>query len=566
MKLVKDFIKFIDSRIFNGHLKKIYQRVAKKNSYFKGKATAVINEPVADMLLMQYNKGKYMQYQFYDSAVRVLAIENYYCRNDYGFNLYQKMHTLGGNYGQTNMAESYYADRRRKNKKVVFGKVKEEHSIEQFKELIHSYEVNGYREDSVIMADRNLLNMNGAHRTALAVAANQDFINVEIHDIDFSRRFSIDWFWQNGFEKEEIQIISDKMESLLRVARERIGDYYCILYPPAFAYFDSITEDISLFDPKNIQVTGYKDYELDKGDFLGLIRVIYSFDSILKHNLERKLFYILSASNTVKGKLPVRIVAIHIENPLYRLKSDNGLPESMATVRLKEAIRGRYKVKDPKFTRCYVGDYAHDVIIHSTDNYLSNNAMRYLLELNKDLSLLFRKLSVYKYAVIESGIEKLSPGFPGNFYMNDDIDIFVLPDQLAEISSVTEGFFREKYHNPWIHIENKESAYGRRVRVLLRDTLIIMFDFISHMLDINPDFIAKAIGHSGNINGYNALTVQDEISVRLVKYKEAPIKTWHADFIKEHRECFVFNPEAYLSSEDMQTFYLNNFQIDQNLG
>ena len=98
--------------------------------------------------------------------------------------------------------------------------------------------------------------------------------------------------------------------------------------------------------------------------------MLYSFDSISQENFERKLQYILNASVIHNGQVTYRKVRLEIHNPKYRLKSDNGLPESVVTVRLKEAIRNRYKVKEERFNRRYAGDYDHDVIIHSTDNYL----------------------------------------------------------------------------------------------------------------------------------------------------------------------------------------------------
>lgn len=558
-KKVKKLVKGFDNKLFKGKLKRTYKKLTGKDGFFKGKDSVVINEPVSDMILMQYNKNDYFQYQFYDIPVRVLAIENYYEKNDFGFELYRKMHTVGGNYGQTNLTEQYYKDARKKNKTAVYGKVREEHSIEQFKELIRSYEKNGYREDSVVMADRNLLSMNGSHRIAMAIARGQEFINSEVHNRDFERRFSIDWFWKNGFEREEIRAITDKMAEIKADAKKAIGDYYCILFPPAVDYFDDITKDLGAVDPDNIRVTGYQDYQMDQGKFIGLMNTIYSFDSILKHNLERKLFYILRSSTPVNGMLPVRIVSISIENPMYRLKKDNGMPESVATVRLKDAIRGRYKVKDKKFTTHYVGDYAHDVIIHSTDNFLSNNAMRYLMELDTDLSELFAALGRFDYTVVESGVDKVSPVFPHDFYLNDDLDIFVTEDQLDEISAFTEEFLKKKYQGPWIVVENIESQYGRRVRLMMRDTLLVMFDYIVKMPHLRSSFIETVAKGSAEKDGFRRISIDDELSVRLAKYRAAANKTWHADFIRAHREQFHFDENAFTDPAEMKRFYQENF-------
>lgn len=408
-KNIKKFVGKLDRKLFGGKFRSAYFAYLenKKKQFFKTKNISIICEPVPDMLLMQYNLKDYQQYQFYDLAVRYLAIEEYYGKNNYGFQLYKKMHYLGGNYGQNNMTEEYYNKMRKKNKTVKYGLVKEEHSIEQFQALINAYETKGYDPSSIIMADKNLLSMNGSHRIALAVYRGQEFINTEVHNTEFRRRFSYDWFWKVGFDNEELHIIKNTQDLLLNRARELIGDYYCILYPPAYEYFDEITRDLSELDPDNIVVTGIHDYQWDTNNFIAFLHAIYSFDSILKKNLERKIFYILKATDIVDKQVPFRIVSVKIRNPLYRLKSDNGMPESMATVRLKEVIRDRYKLRNAKFSEHFIGDYAHDVIIHSTDNYLSNKAMRLLLSINKDLSDLITVWNDFSYAVIESGIEKL---------------------------------------------------------------------------------------------------------------------------------------------------------------
>ena len=204
-KRIKQLLKILDSNVFNGYLRKIYEKLKEnqKKQFFHGKKSVVIEQSVPDLVLMQYNINEYMEYQFFDLGVRYLAIANYYKKNRVGYYLYKKMHTNGGNYGNNNKTEEYYKRMQKKKKTATYGNIREEHSIEQFEKLIQSYDEKGYDKSSIIMCDRNLLNMNGSHRLSLAIYRNQEFINVDVHDIQFKRRFNIDWFWRNDFTNKE---------------------------------------------------------------------------------------------------------------------------------------------------------------------------------------------------------------------------------------------------------------------------------------------------------------------------------------------------------------------------
>lgn len=558
---LKRVAKDIDRIIFGGKLKEIYKKLMikiknRKKKFFRNKRSANVMEPVADLLLMQcdHNNNEFLQYSFWDVAVRYLAIEEYYKKNSFGFELYKRMHIQGGNYGEENKAEKYYRQIRKKNRTPVYGLIKENHSVNQFKELIESYEKNGYDESSMVMCDKNLLNMNGSHRVALALYREQEFINVEVHNEIFQRRFSLNWFWENGFTREEIKKIKEKMLQLLEKSRERIGDYYCILFPPAKDYFDDITEDIAKIDQENIKVTGYQDYSKELYDFVGFIRGIYSFDSISQHNFERKLHYILSASDIERGSVTYRIVSLRIKDPLYRLKDDNGMPESVATVRLKQVIRERYKVKEEKFVKHYVGDYTHDVIIHSTDNYLSNNGCRVLLDMNKDVSDLFECLETFEYTVVENSEDKLSSEFPKNFYLGEDIDILVKEKDIDEIVRITLEFCKEHFSQKWITIIEENSPYGKRVRVKLNDFTVIMFDYMKQIPGLKQEYIEECLKSSHKVS-YKYLKKEDEIMVRLCKYENASEKSWHADYIMNNCGDVEFKAGAFENALKMKKIF-----------
>ena len=550
-KKIKQFLKILDSNVFNGHLRKIYEKLKEnqKKQFFHGKKSVVVEQSVPDLILMQYNTNEYMEYQFFDVGVRYLAIENYYKKNGFGYYLYKKMHTNGGNYGHNNKTEEYYKRMQKKKKTATYGNIREEHSIEQFKKLIQSYDEKGYDENSFIMCDRNLLNMNGAHRLSLAIYRNQEFINVDVHDIEFKRRFNIDWFWRNDFTNKELELIKNTTDSIIQQSHRAIGDFYCILYPPAEPYFDEIIADINFMDKDNIRVTGYNDYNVETQQFVNYLRAVYSFDSILKNNLDRKIDYILSVSNIVDNKVHYRTLSLEVNNPLYRLKYDNGKPESYAIVKLKENIRTRYKNRNPQLNVHRKGDYDHDVIIHSTDNYLSNKAFRLIEDVDYDLTALFNALEEVKYAVIESGIEKLCKEFPKKFYLTEDIDILIDAIDIEKAITITLLFCEKHFVGEWYHIDKIHSENGIRVRVWLKDCVIIMFDFMDKMTGLTEVFCKKSLSNAQkSAMGYKYLMIENELTFRTAKYIQNPEKEWHLDFLKKNKD------KIKLVEEDFKDF------------
>lgn len=553
----KDMILTLERKLFRGRLVAVYSYLKehKKRAFF-GRGNAVnIDEPVSDMILMQFNQTDFMQYQFADLAVRYLAVENYYNKNDYGFELYRKMHTLGENYGQNNDAEVYYQKLQKRGKHPKFGVEKEEHSIEQFQALIKSYEQRGYDPTSAIISDRNLLSLNGSHRITLATYFEQEFMNVQVQNSVMKRRFSMDWFWQKGFTRDEIKVIGQTLDKLIKDAKDRTGEYYCILYPPACAYFDEITEDIGSIDEENIKVTGWQDYRVAVEDFVGMLKVMYFFDSIRPENLERKIKCILNASEIVNNRVRYRVVSLDIKKPMYRLKTDNGMPEAVATVRLKEIIRERFRVRDDKFTKHFQGGYAHDVIIHSTDNFLSNKAFRLLSKVDKNIELLFEQLREFRYCIIERGSGKLSEDFPKNFYFNEDIDILVKQSELEKIVEKTVDFCKAHFASDWITVDSEESRYGKRVWVRLRGCMLIMFDFMIEVPEICQEYVKECLERREG-TAYYYLSLEDEVHFRLAKYLSNPNKVWHAKYIKEKVDLFDFNERVFDNSKKAKKIYL----------
>ena len=137
-KLIKRCIKAADSTVFHNALSKRYTRYkmihgesiynfrAKYHGVMdNGKVVKVLAEKeysVNDIFLAQYYGGDYSNYKHMDAAVRILALEAFYHKNETGFDLYRRMQAPSG---------FDWSDR--------------------YKELILSYEKRGYQENSQTM-------------------------------------------------------------------------------------------------------------------------------------------------------------------------------------------------------------------------------------------------------------------------------------------------------------------------------------------------------------------------------------------------------------------------------
>ena len=138
----------------------------------------------ADLFFAQYKDGVYSRY---DMIVRYLFAENYFGKNDCGEKLYRKMQSarIGEN----------------------------QQPVDRFNSLIASYEEKGYDPSSYILVKQNLSIRNGSHRGALALYYNKPLTCYFEKDNSFVD-YPLNWFGENGFDSEEISIITDKVETL----------------------------------------------------------------------------------------------------------------------------------------------------------------------------------------------------------------------------------------------------------------------------------------------------------------------------------------------------------------
>lgn len=122
----------------------------------------------------------------WDVAVKLLAIENYYGKNDFGFDLYAKM----------------------QNARAGFDRAEE--AKENFVKLIRSWEERGYDPKSCIYVDNDLTLQNGAHRLAMAIYHGMPYINAYTLHRDKPKDFGEKFFASSGFSQEEMELIREK--------------------------------------------------------------------------------------------------------------------------------------------------------------------------------------------------------------------------------------------------------------------------------------------------------------------------------------------------------------------
>ena len=226
----------VDKVFFGGRLKKIRNaqkekkrleeerfRMEHPEDFFDMKINGILsNTPiigqqifsVRDLLLAQFVDGEAV---FYDIAVRLLAIEHYYGKNDIGYGLYSRMQEHSGN-------GTFWLNR--------------------FKRLINSYETNGYENDNPLALDEKLHIMDGAHRLSLALYHGNELIPAQIHQGCIKRRWNYNLFWELGFTSAEMAIIQQKAIELFAYCKYQ---YIGAIWPSAYHLSDDIVDEINTY-------------------------------------------------------------------------------------------------------------------------------------------------------------------------------------------------------------------------------------------------------------------------------------------------------------------------------
>lgn len=131
-----------------------------------------------------------------DLLIRLLAIDNYMEKNNFGFTLYNEMQQK----------------RITTNKEIPNSSTRDYE--EDFKELIKSILENGYINKNPVELNKNFEVFDGAHRLVCALALNIEKIPVRFSSkyINKDYAYSIEWFKKNGLAYMEEPILKKYKE------------------------------------------------------------------------------------------------------------------------------------------------------------------------------------------------------------------------------------------------------------------------------------------------------------------------------------------------------------------
>jgi hypothetical protein len=261
-----------------------------------------------------------------------MAIDSFLNANKDGIELYEKMQVKRGGSDYKN-------------------------PLKVFQKLISSFKDRGADSNHPILVNKDLHIVDGAHRLACALYFKAPFIAVKINKkLDFSP-YGINWFKNNGFSDEELDLILQKKNEIFSSNHLY---FEVVLWPSVSQYFNEIEQ----FIQEKYSVLSSADYK-DIPQFTTYIKALYKIDDIKDWKVDLK---IQGMSTYPKD---IRVIKIEIPEPEFRQKANNQLI-SKAVERLKQEIRLKYKSK--------VDNYFHDIIVHIGDNYSHTKQSENLLK------------------------------------------------------------------------------------------------------------------------------------------------------------------------------------------
>ena len=459
--------------------------------------TKVVSLEVSE-LFFQHNGG--LDFNRYDMIVRLLAVECYFGKNDYGFDFYRRMQAA------------------RINKEWV------EPAVERFKSLIQSYDKNGYDEKSRILLDKNLHLVDGSHRMAMAMYYNIPRINASVYPKAFDIFYGIEWFKVNGFTKEECDILHNKYEKL---KEQYSTPFICSIFSPVFNYYDEITGKLKLFG----EVKEIRDYDFNAWDYKFYTRGIFHFNDKENWEIEKEIDYMMKSSPCSHK---IRMVSLLLNQPNFKLKDKSVTTHSHHSELIKKLIRDAYKDK--------VSYFFCDSILNIGDNFTQNrNIYRLLTMPPVDLATIFTHIMERKYVVAKYDVPYMPNDFPMHYPLGKDIDIIC--HDLNEYKLVLESILNDleqykEYYN--VRIVKKKDKDGKEYSTLVRleqedQYLVLMFDVTTrHRAGSTAGFIEEMVSTRQERDLFYIPQMKYELIIRLQELYEHPKKTHHKDYVTQH--------------------------------
>lgn len=484
-------------------LKKVYHHLFPSET---PKPEVVYHTYDARELFFQENRPE--GFNRYDMIVRLLAVENWHGQNDFGFDLYWKMQ-------QSRKVGDY------------------QNAVVRFKELIQSYEKNGYDPKSEIVLDRNLHLIDGSHRMALALYYKHWNISCAVMPFDRKVNYGIKTFVEYGFTRQEIDIIRSRYEAL---KSEIQMPFVCTLWSSAAPYFDEIMERLSLV----CEIIDVHDFAFNEFNYAQMVRKIYSVDDIEKWKIEKKLEHMHPDGQS--GVWPMRVVRLGMDKPRFRRKDSTQNTLSMEGEDLKRMVRNGFKDK--------VDDYFHDTIIHIGDNYRQNDFIGHLFEYQRlRVDKVLSSLSSFQYVLIKTDVPYMPSDFPATFPIGKDIDIICMKKDYDAVVATVSGTL-DAMGLPYDVRKVEKSRYALQLRVECEDQLVFLFDVMAAYEWTGDDFVQLMIEGRIPEETYYIPEISFELLIRLHEILKNPNKQYHIDFVKEHgRQMDSSIAEKYLTLE-----------------
>ena len=480
------------SRKITTRLSSISQKISRHISNFI--KTKHIKISTAEVFFQHNGENDFHRY---DMIVRLLAIENYYGKNDYGFDYYLRMQGA------------------RKECKLA------QKGTDRFRTLIASYETKGYDDKSEIELDSNLQLIDGSHRLALAMYYKQSVISAKVRSYKLDTYYDIAWFRANDFSTEECKILHDRY---LQLYEELKQPFVCTLWHPVRKYYDEITEKLSLFG----NVLEVRDLTLSEEDYRYYTRGVYAVDDIEKWKIEKKIGYMIADKS---DRYCIRMVSLSLNEPQFRLKTTTNGTLSKRCELIKSVIRNAYKNR--------MDNYFHDIIMHIGDNFYQNRHIyKFLTMPMVDISSVFEHIKDYDYVLTKMDVDYMPKDFPKHYPLGKDIDVLCADienfDSIVDLIWVdVKTLFDNKYFSTRIW---KRSNSRKQIRIEQEGYPVFIFD-CSYILENSVDGTSNLIcENKQQVNGYYIPNNECEVLVRFCDIKSHPEKKRHKDYIFAHKQ------------------------------
>ena len=439
-----------------------------------------------------YQQNRIDGYNRLDIFVRLLAIENEYGINSYGWDLYRKMQA-----------------------KRCSGGLSVEERVKIFKDLIRSWDEKGYDASSRIRLDVNLMLEDGSHRLALAVYHNVEHINCYVSGYESDIYYGGKWFLDNGFLSSELEQIRKKCDVVLKNFKK--VEISCVLWPPASNYFNEITNLLK----SKYEVCDVQEFLYSEETFMRLVKAVYNIDDIARWKIDKKIEYMNYAAEK-----KVRFLKIAFSEPRFRYKDATKNTILTQGEALKREIRERYKAKIEK--------YFYDIICHTGDNEQQSIYIEKLFKSPLNLKRIFSLLSG-KWMIIKLYTENLPDSFPKNFPFSKDIDIICSLEDYDDIVMCVLDYVKcksEGYYDPIKVIS--DGGNHCRISIELCGYLILQFDILAQSSLLSDEFVSASLARRIHKDMYYIPSMKDELCYRMCEYLQNPYKEHHFQYMKVH--------------------------------